>query len=140
MNKPTGIEMIAVERNRQISVEGYTPEHDDNHDMGELALAAALYAIPYEAHVGSERLIKQDDFIGLHIALETGCNFFVNPEPDNMRRLVKAGALIAAELDRLIRVRDCEHEYEGFMQPGTVNGPTEYFLTCKHCGAEKTDD
>jgi hypothetical protein len=34
---------------------------------------------------------------------------------------------------------DCQHEYEGFSQPGTVHGGDEYFLTCKHCGAEKED-
>lgn len=34
----------------------------------------------------------------------------------------------------------CEHEYEGFTQPGTVHGPTEYFSTCKHCGADNPGD
>jgi hypothetical protein len=100
--KITGIEIIAAERERQIGI-GYTPEHDDEHDLGELGLAAALYALPYDAKVGNEPLLKQDDFIGLHIALETGCNFFVDPEPDKLRRLAKAGALIAAEIDRVIR-------------------------------------
>lgn len=94
---------IVAERQRQIEAEGYTPEHDDKHDMGELALAAALYAIPYDANVNGERFIKQDDFIGLQIALETGCDFYVKPEPDNLRRLVKAGALILAEIDRIQR-------------------------------------
>ena len=32
------------ERRRQVEVEGYTPEHDDTHDKGELAGAAAAYA------------------------------------------------------------------------------------------------
>lgn len=98
-----GVSIIARERQRQVQVKGYTPEHDDEHDLGELALAAALYALPYDAKVGNEPLLKQDDFINLHIALETGCNFFVDPEPDNQRRLAKAGALIAAEIDRLLR-------------------------------------
>lgn len=35
---------IARERQRQIDVEGWTPEHDDEHDKGELAIAAACYA------------------------------------------------------------------------------------------------
>ena len=99
----TGINIIAAERKRQIEVKGYTPEHDDEHDLGELALAAALYALPYDAKIGDEPFLKQDDFIALHIALETGCNFFVDPEPDKLKRLAKAGALIAAEIDRVKR-------------------------------------
>lgn len=31
---------IAAERKRQIEAEGWTPEHDDAHDKGELARAA----------------------------------------------------------------------------------------------------
>jgi hypothetical protein len=99
-----GMELIAAERARQVNEKGYTPEHDDEHDLGELALAAALYALPYEAEVNGERLLSQDDFLNLHIALETGCNFYVKPEPNRLRRMVKAGALIAAEIDRLQRM------------------------------------
>jgi hypothetical protein len=101
--KVTGIDIIAAERKRQVEVKGYTPEHDDEHDLGELALAAALYALPYDAKVGGEPLLDQADFIGLQIALETGCDFFIDPEPDKLRRLAKAGALIAAEIDRVLR-------------------------------------
>lgn len=35
---------------------------------------------------------------------------------------------------------ECEHEYEGITQPGTVNGPAEYFRICKHCGWEDVGD
>lgn len=101
---PTGLEIIAQERKRQIEVKGYTPEHDDEHDLGELSLAAALYALPYDARQGDEPLIDQADFINLHITLETGCEFYVDPEPDPIRRLAKAGALIAAEIDRRQRL------------------------------------
>lgn len=38
------IELIAAEHNRQIEEECYTPNHDDQHDNGELADAAAVYA------------------------------------------------------------------------------------------------
>lgn len=102
----TGVEIIAAERKRQIEVKGYTPEHDNEHDLGELALAAALYSLPYDVFVGGERLIKEDDFISLHIALETGCGFYVDPEPDKLKRLAKAGALIAAEIDRINRAAE----------------------------------
>lgn len=104
----SGVGFIAAERLRQIREKGYTPEHDDEHDLGELGLAAALYALPYDAQVGNEKLLKQDDFINLHIALETGCGFYVDPEPDPITRLAKAGALCAAEIDRLNRIDSTE--------------------------------
>lgn len=99
-----GIGVIARERARQVQEKGYTNEHDDEHDVGELGLAAALYALPYGYEMGNEPLITQDDFINLHITLETGCDFILPPEPDKFRRLAKAGALIAAEIDRLQRL------------------------------------
>jgi hypothetical protein len=47
--RPVGISAAArdvlAERARCISAEGWTPEHDDEHDAGELAAAAAAYAI-----------------------------------------------------------------------------------------------
>ncbi|MCM0757438.1 hypothetical protein M7775_02505, partial [Sporomusa sphaeroides DSM 2875] len=52
--QPSGIELIAAERQRQISQEGWTPEHDDQHANGELALAAACYAIPSHRRIWDE--------------------------------------------------------------------------------------
>jgi hypothetical protein len=104
----TGIDIITAERKRQVEVKGYTPLHDDEHDLGELGLAAALYALPYGYEQGGQPLIEQSDFINLHITLETGCDFYLDPEPDKLRRLAKAGALIAAEIDRLIRTGEYE--------------------------------
>ena len=40
----TGIERIAAERQRQQDVEGWTPEHDDEHNNCELLAAASTYA------------------------------------------------------------------------------------------------
>lgn len=42
----TGADLIAAERRRQMTAEGWTPEHDDAHDGEALALAAATYATP----------------------------------------------------------------------------------------------
>jgi hypothetical protein len=39
-----GIERIAEERQRQIEVEGWTSEHDEQHIFGELSGAASCYA------------------------------------------------------------------------------------------------
>lgn len=88
-----GTALIAAERERQVQVEGWTPAHDDAHTRQELAAAAIIY-IHYR---------------------NRGANFptplnwpwdraWWKPSDDPIRNLVKAGALIAAEIDRLQRV------------------------------------
>lgn len=89
----TGIELIAEERKRQIEVEGWTVEHDviANTDE-ELARAAATYALPeiYRAYEFEVRNIFPFDIK------------WWKPTPeDRIRELTKAGALIAAEIDRI---------------------------------------
>lgn len=100
----TALDDIAAERRRQIEVEGFDAARDDQLDSGELALAAALYALPRDAMLAGEPLLKQDDFIGLDMALELACDFTLKPEPRKRNRLVKAAALIVAEIDRLDRL------------------------------------
>lgn len=89
----TGIELIATERKRQISKEGWTASHDDTHEYGELAIAATCYAINGQ---GSESLLPPCDW--------PWEKKWWKPSPDQIRNLVKAGALIAAEIDRLQRI------------------------------------
>lgn len=79
-----GASMIAAERQRQIEVEGWTHEHDDEHRHGELVSAAVCYAKPALA----DTYWPWDPF-------------WWKPSDDPIRNLVKAGALIAAEIDRL---------------------------------------
>lgn len=104
--KTTGAELIAAERRRQIEVEGWTPEHDDEHDGGELALAAACYAV---AGTDAEVVISKGQFGTSSFeqwdAWPWGGAFDNREEHDKLRRLVIAGALIAAEIDRLRRAR-----------------------------------
>lgn len=78
---------VLAERQRQTDAEGWTAEHDDEHAFGELADAAACYA----AYGAS--------------ALPTLWPFDREWwKPTNRRRnLVKAGALIIAEIERLDR-------------------------------------
>ncbi|WP_448207263.1 hypothetical protein [Azospirillum sp. sgz302134] len=92
------LEEIAVERRRQDAKWG-GPDHDDHHGSGELALAAALYAIPYKVPG-----LKQDDYLGLQMLLELGLEFGpLSPEPDDRTRYIKAAALLVAEVERLDR-------------------------------------
>lgn len=103
---------VLVERVRQLSEEGYDAVHDDEHTDGELAIAAACYAAPH-------RIYRKEDYAeGTH---------FVDPWPwewnsdkrphegntvrsngakgEKYRRslLIKAAALILAELERIDR-------------------------------------
>lgn len=93
--KPTGVELIDRERTRQLKVEGYTPHHDQAHTGGELAIAAACYALPDPI-----RYVGGAAFIGPRYWPWSAR--FWKPTPHNrIHELAKAGALIAAEIDRL---------------------------------------
>ena len=88
----TGIDLIAAERARQVSVAGYTPEHDAQHTWGELGQAAAYYCAR-----GPKEWLETAVFPAswdLDSAKRQG--FSVPTTCD----LIKAGALIAAEIDR----------------------------------------
>ncbi|EAX6828150.1 TPA_asm: hypothetical protein G1X19_11190 [Salmonella enterica subsp. enterica serovar Typhimurium str. SL1344] len=103
---------VIAERYRQQSVEGWTSEHDDEHGDGELALAASCYA----------------ENFALFSTLQEGesVDWSDAPQPANWpwssswwkpssprRDLVKAGALILAEIergDRAVAADTCERK------------------------------
>lgn len=88
--RKTGLTLIIEERTRQIEVEGFDKRHDKQHDQNELAIVAACYALP--------------EPIRLDIQYpETWDAKWWKPTPnDRVKELTKAGALIAAEIDRLL--------------------------------------
>jgi hypothetical protein len=97
----SGVELIKAERQRQISVEGWTPEHDDTHDKGELLEASNGYIL------AAVRCMHHE-FYRIEDRTPPGWPFdktWWKPSRDAIRNLVKAAALIAAEIDRLQRVR-----------------------------------
>ncbi len=97
----SGIQLIATERQRQVKAEGYTPAHDDEHANGELALAAACYATFHtRASVTVQKLCWQE--VSAEFAWPWARSDY-KPRNDPILNLVKAGALIAAEIDRLQR-------------------------------------
>jgi hypothetical protein len=100
----TGIELIAEERQRQIEVEGWTSEHDDEEIRPEsLAFAAACYAVPES---GRNIYAGENGLSNVRRVLWPWSNVWWKPTPDNrIRELQKAGALIAAEIDRLQRIK-----------------------------------
>lgn len=86
---------IAAERQRQISAEGWSPEHDDSHVSGELAMAAAVYALTSFLDTEQSRNMAFTRYWPWD-----RCWF----KPAGGRRdLVRAAALILAEIDRLDR-------------------------------------
>ncbi len=92
-NKKTGVYLISEERERQIEALGYTPKHDQRY-CGQLSRAASCYALPH-----TYRNIHD----GRHAPVDWPFSSKSwKPSPDNrIRELQKAGALIAAEIDRL---------------------------------------
>ena len=112
---------VMGERTRQMAVEGWTPEHDDAHVDGEIAEAAICYIL---TGIGKDR--------------EWACAIWW-PEAwstrwcktTNARRdLVKAGALILAEIERLDRA--------ALSQNGgaVVEDAPEPIGTCESCGVD----
>ena len=95
----TGIELIAEERARQISQEGWTAAHDDTHKYGEMSGAAACYAI-----AANELSSKTPYLNPPNMSLWAWDFRWWKPGRCAIRCLVKAGALIAAEIDRLQRL------------------------------------
>jgi hypothetical protein len=118
----SALEDIAAERARQISVEGWTPDHDDAHNRGELARAAACYALSASLR-DAARASKW--WPSLWPWSQSWW------KPTNRRRdLVKAGALLLAEIERLDRLAAQQPCGECRLQPGE---------TCDICGRKQDE-
>lgn len=96
---------VLAERQRQVTAEGWTPAHDDTHDNNEMAFAASCYAF----HAAAASWDLED----------CGTEYDSHPAPKNWpwepgwwkpksarSDLVRAGALILAEIERLDRAAD----------------------------------
>lgn len=99
----SGAETIENERKRQIEKEGWTEEHDAEHNNQELIKAAKCYieanlyrAIPSKPPIDWPWDIQY---------WKAECN------SESINNLRKAGALIAAEIDRLNKKREFEVDY-----------------------------
>ncbi|ENC9861404.1 hypothetical protein ABLG29_004798 [Klebsiella variicola] len=92
---------VLAERKRQVTTEGWTPEHDDQHVNFEMAIAGGLYAI---SAVDSHHKLRNS----APSAWPWDRKWW---KPDGPRRdLVKAGALILAEIERLDRAAGIKAE------------------------------
>lgn len=103
LKQSDGVLLISKERQRQIDQEGWTEKHDDKFYHRELVRAAVCYL---EAdNLDETRNEDGEDLI------ECGYwpwdkSFWKPTITDRVRELVKAGALIAAEIDRIKRLDD----------------------------------
>lgn len=93
---------VLAERRRQIEAEGWTPEHDDQHGLGELARAAASYAATYAAECDNSIVTEARLVTFARAIWPWGLGWFKSAG-GRRRLLVKAGALILAEIERLDR-------------------------------------
>lgn len=94
-----GLHDVMQERIRQVTEEGWSAEHDDQHIRGELGAAAACYAVPSRLRDACVQYFwpitwdrKWWKPAGAHDDLSA-----------RRRDLVRAGALIIAEIDRITR-------------------------------------
>jgi hypothetical protein len=108
------IDDVAAERKRQVEQEGWTADHDDSHEDGAMAMAACCYAAPQLLYVMDDRanavIFKDpwpwDDrwdkrpYNGNVVIPNERANY-----GDRRRMLVKATALLVAEIERLDRRR-----------------------------------
>lgn len=99
------IEMIQAERQRQIHEEGFTPRHDADLESGELAAAAACYATPSHMRTFAHGLVPLHWPFPAHEWKPSASN--------RILELVKAAALIVAEIERLqslpVSKSNCPH-------------------------------
>ena len=96
-----GIELIAEERAAQVAREGWTQEHDDEHEDSELARAAIVYAKEAVAETQGRTFAPVLGSDGAPAEWPWDAEWYKPRDP--IRNLVRAGALIAAEIDRLQR-------------------------------------
>lgn len=88
----SGIELIAEERQRQIEKEGWTIEHDVEHNKSQLSILAMLYVCPPKYRL----MLSPSNWFKI-------INWDIKwwKPTERIYELQKAGALIAAEIDRL---------------------------------------
>ena len=94
------IQEISDERSRQIQKEGWTAAHDDKHANGDMAAAAACYAL--NASLSEGRRMT-------HPAWWPWSLDWWKPKSPR-RDLVRAAALIVAEIERLDRAAQADSE------------------------------
>lgn len=101
----SGVTLIGIERSRQIEDLGYDAAHDDFHRSSEIAIAAICYAISAASeHVEGAHWLVRGLWPWSVMEIPTPAyTVFGNDDEACLNQLIKAGALLAAEIDRRLR-------------------------------------
>lgn len=91
----SGSDRISRERSRQWAVKGWSSDHDAHHTGGDLIAAAVCYAMQADPEGAGESAVDSWPWD----------ESYWRPSEDPVRNLEKAGALIAAEIDRILATR-----------------------------------
>jgi len=103
--RKVGVTAILQERVRQITVEGFKSSNDDRYESGELCDAALSYTR------AAARQLRGENITYIRTMVNSGDipwpweDAWWKPSEDPQRNLEKAGALLAAEWDRLERIK-----------------------------------
>lgn len=102
----TGIELIADERNRQIESEGFDSKHDENNSTADLISAAIAYLESAKiASICGEEFSEDSRISAMKVNWPKWWDkSWIKPGTVD-RDLEKAGALVAAALDRFNKDR-----------------------------------
>lgn len=108
-----GVLLIDAERGRQVTEEGYTAEHDDTHADGSLGvMAQRLLTRVYDL------VANPDDELApgskYRMAAREAKHVADKYNGDRVHQLTVAGAVIAAEIDRLLRAEQRESDAQQF--------------------------
>jgi hypothetical protein len=117
----SGTTLITEERKRQIQQEGWFADHDDRHKRHQLTMAAISYACAV-AHP-DEWAEENGKLPGPTSDWPWGKKWW-KPSADPVRNLVKAGALIAAEIDRIQRIPKCKKNPCSIRLPSVAKKPS----------------
>lgn len=111
----SGVSQIFTERMRQIHKEGFDADHDLEHRLGQLTEAALCYGHVASAEMRgscaeewSYDMVSTATLYGGMLCSWPWTEKDWKPSDDPIRNLVKAGALIAAEIDRIQRLKPKE--------------------------------
>ena len=99
------ISEIQHERVRQVRGEGWTTPHDDAHVEGELSAAAGCYALNAACLVDAQNGEPLDFGHAVSLGWRWTREWWKPTTP--RRDLIKAAALIVAEIERLDRAEKC---------------------------------
>lgn len=102
----SGIQLIAIERKRQIEELGYNYRNDALYSNEQLAKAGACYALPEDYRGENLEPVEDPEYDNLLNAIWPWDKSYWKPTPeDRIKELSKAGALIAAQIDYLQNIK-----------------------------------